>query len=72
MYSKISVEAVKKNKKAWAITLGVDTAKQMSKEWGHKIFRLPNGAYVVRMPTGKRMTPKLRAQLERAGQFNWN
>ncbi|MDD5486627.1 MAG: hypothetical protein PHW65_03645 [Dehalococcoidales bacterium] len=70
-YRKISTETVRKNMRSWALTGSITVALRMSKDFGHSIFRLPNGMYAVRIPTGKRLTPEIRAKLKSAGQLDW-
>jgi len=68
-YKTIPVSAV--NSRDWVIMMNLDAAKKVSKAWRHKIFKIPNGSYVVRKPTGKRLTPELRRKLEESGQNSW-
>ena len=70
-YKKISAETVRKNMRSWAITQSITVALRMAREFGHSIFRLPNGSYAVRIPTGKRLTPDIRRKLKDSGQLDW-
>lgn len=67
----ISVATVNKHRGSWILTMSLAAAKKISKDWNHAIFQIPNGSYVIRRPTGKRMTPELRKALEKAGQNSW-
>ena len=65
---KISQETVMKDRSKWVITLSIDNAKRASKDFNHSIYKMPNGAYAVRKPTGKRLTPEIRRKLKASGQ----
>ena len=70
-YTKISTETVLKNKKDWAITFSPTVAKLMSKVFKHKIYQIENGAFVIRKPTGDRLTLEVKALLQSSGQYSW-
>ena len=70
-YSRITTTTLARNRKDWAVTQNITVAQRMSKDFGHKIFKTPHGLYAVRKPTGKRLTPELRRELEESGQNSW-